>query len=609
MINVTEEMKHLNKLAREDSSKRFVKLWRNLCSIEWLVQAWEQIRRNKGSQTAGIDKMTDEKVDFELIHRLAEKLKQGTYRPKAVRRVHIPKTNGKTRPLGIPTLEDRIVQQGLKMLLEPIFEADFRRCSHGFRQGKSPHTALRDVARVYPNVGYVIEGDIKSCFDNIPHGKLIEQISRRIADEKILQICWKFLRAGYMEQWNYHRTYSGTPQGGIISPLFANIFLHQIDEWMEDELRANIIQTKKDEISRRNPAYSNLTLRIWRLRQRLLSAEKNHREIISQIQDLEKERKKIPLRRKDVKHPGKIWYTRYADDFVVMMAGDKDETQNLKAQVTNKLSEIGLTLSDEKTRITHWSKPVRFLGYNIRGVLRDKGVTLWAYLTIPKEKQKQISKRIQTVCNYFHIPETDVLTQISAIYRGWCNYYKYANAPQKVFNRTAYKMWWEYAHYNARKHKTSIKQMVVRERKAGRLKTVEKNGRERNTFTHRIGEKEVILDIFPPSRGQIQTVGNRVGWEVDLQPVNKLNWVSGRSLMTRMTALERAKGLCEKCREQPVHHVHHTRPMRGKSFLARVQSDRDQKETAIALCQECHLEKHQGSFKPRRKSELERRIC
>ena len=197
-------MKHLYKLAREDSSKRFVKLWRNLCSIEWLVQAWEQIRRNKGSQTAGIDKMTDEKVDFELIHKLAEKLKQGIYRPKAVRRVHIPKTNGKTRPLGIPTLEDRIVQQGLKMLLEPIFEADFRRCSHGFRQGKSPHTALRDVARVYPNVSYVIEGDIKSCFDNIPHGKLIEQISRRIADEKILQICWKFLRAGYMEQWNYH---------------------------------------------------------------------------------------------------------------------------------------------------------------------------------------------------------------------------------------------------------------------------------------------------------------------------------------------------------------------------------------------------------------------
>ncbi len=159
MINVAEEMKHLNELAKRDSSKRFVKLWNKLTSVEWLAQAWEQIRRNKGRNTSGIDKMTDETIDLELIQKLAEKIKHNAYRPKPVRRVYIPKTNGKMRPLGIPTLEDRIIQQALRMLLEPIFGADFHDCSHGFRQGRSTITALRDVAVHYPHSSWIIEGE------------------------------------------------------------------------------------------------------------------------------------------------------------------------------------------------------------------------------------------------------------------------------------------------------------------------------------------------------------------------------------------------------------------------------------------------------------------
>lgn len=183
MINVAEEIKHLHRLAKEDSSKRFVKLWKILISTEWLAQAWEQIRRNKGSQTSGVDKMTDEQIDLELIHKLADKLKNGSYRPKPVKRVLIPKMNGKTRPLGIPTLQDRIVQQAVRMLIEPIFEADFLKCSHGFRQGLSCLTALRDVARHYTNSSWIIEGDIKGCFDNIPHGKLLEVVSKVVEME------------------------------------------------------------------------------------------------------------------------------------------------------------------------------------------------------------------------------------------------------------------------------------------------------------------------------------------------------------------------------------------------------------------------------------------
>jgi len=597
MKNVTEEIRHLYKLAKENPTKRFVKLWKNLISVEWLAQSWEQIRRNRGSQTAGIDKMTDEAVDLQLIHRISDKLKQGTYRPKPVRRVYVPKADGKQRPLGIPTLEDRIVQQALKMLLEAIFEADFLRCSHGFRQGLSCHTALRDVAVHYSNSSWIIEGDIKACFDNIPHGKLIEQISRRVADEKILRLCWQFLKAGYLEDWSFHRTYSGTPQGGIISPLFANIFLHQLDEFLEKKMSANILQTKADARGRLNPEYKSLCKKIHYRRKKLKTVAPEARQnLIQEIRELEKKQRKTPCYSKDKRHPGKIWFTRYADDFVILVAGNKSETEIIKEQVKTKLAEIGLTLSDEKTRLTHWSKPIEFLGYQIQGKRRARGVGLRAILSIPHEKQQEITERIQNICSYYHIPETDVLAQVNAMFRGWCNYYKYANQPQRVFSKIGVQMWWAYAHFNAQKHKTSIKQMLVRERKAGRYKVVEDKGRKIQTFLSTTGKKTIKLDIFPPPTEQIRSLGNRQNWEVDLQPVRLMSWVSGRSLMTKTIAMERANGICERCHERPVFQVHHTRPMRGKGFLARVQSDRDQRETAVALCKECHLQAHQGSF-------------
>jgi RNA-directed DNA polymerase len=222
--NVAKEMEHLNKLAVAYPDKRFHSLWNNIVSEAWLTQAWEEIRKNQGSQTPGIDRRTGEDMNLDRIRLLSKRLHEGTYRPKSVRRVYIPKSNGKLRPLGIPTIEDRLVQQALRMVLEPVFEADFLPCSHGFRQGHSPHTALRDVARMYPRVSWVIEGDIVGCFDNIPHNGLMKTVARRIMDGKILSLVSAFLKVGYMENWQFHTTHSGTPQGGIVSPLLCNIF-------------------------------------------------------------------------------------------------------------------------------------------------------------------------------------------------------------------------------------------------------------------------------------------------------------------------------------------------------------------------------------------------
>jgi group II intron reverse transcriptase/maturase len=223
MNNVSEEMKHLHKLAKRDPRKRFDHLWEQATDPKWLMQAREEIRSNAGSMTAGIDSTVATDINPERIQRLSERLRTGKYRPKPVRRVYIAKSNGKRRPLGIPTLEDRIVQQALRMLMEPIFEADFYTCSHGFRRHRSTHTALRDVARMFPRTTWTIEVDIVGCFDNIPHGRLMRAVEQRIADGKVLKMTRAFLAAGYLEQWRYYRTYSGTPQGGVLSPVVRKI--------------------------------------------------------------------------------------------------------------------------------------------------------------------------------------------------------------------------------------------------------------------------------------------------------------------------------------------------------------------------------------------------
>jgi group II intron reverse transcriptase/maturase len=602
MDDIAEEMNHLNKLAKQHPGKRFDHLWENIIHPLWLAQAWEQIRRNKGSQSAGVDNTIAVDVDMSLIHKLADELKTLTYRPKPVRRVYIPKTNGKTRPLGIPTIKDRIVQQALKMLLEPIFEADFRHCSHGFRPGRSTHTALRDLVRVYANTGYIIEGDIENCYDTIPHSKLLQQVGRRVSDKKILSLIRAFLKAGYLEDWQYHRTYSGTPQGGIISPLLANIFLHQLDEFLIDELKANRGQTQKEVNSRRNPEYMRINRNISKLRRSLKeSGEGSRKLIIKELTELERQQRRTPCFAKDKKHPCKIKYVRYADDFVILVAGNKAEAEAIKNRINQKFSEIGLKLSEEKTKLTHWSKTIQFLGYNICGELKKKGVGLRAILSIPKEKLEKAKDAVTTVCGYYHIPEADAIAQLNASFRGWCNYYRYANSPQRGFQKLSSHSWWQYAHYLARKQKSSIAKMIKREKVAGRLGEIKKGHRTRTTFQLMIGDKKMILNIFPPKTGQIRDIVNNQDWDADLKPVKIMNWQSGRSLATRLAAMERARGVCERCREKAVEHVHHSIPIKRKRFFARVRADKDQRETAIAVCKGCHLEAHEGSFGGKRK--------
>jgi hypothetical protein len=371
---------------------------------------------------------------------------------------------------------------------------------------------------------------------------------------------------------------------------------------MIQELKANRIQTKEESNRRRNPEYWKIANKIQRLRKRLKTLQNKGRTgTAERLKQLERKLKQTPYYAPDKRHPNKIGYTRYADDFVILINGTKEETTEVKEKVKQKLHEMGLILSQEKTRITHWNSGVSFLGYEIKGRNRKTKKTHTAKLTIPKRKLRKIIDEIKEICGYHHIPEADILTQLNAMFRGWCEYYKYAHAPQKVFNQLAEKTWWMYAHYLSRKQRSSIKKMIIREKKAGRLTMVERKNRKRQTFSIEMGNRRIILDTFPPKTEMIRALRNKRDWTVDLRPIKPKSWQSGRSLATRMKALERANGICERCGENPVDHVHHTIHMRKKgSFLARIMSDKAQQETALALCRKCHIEVHGGSFKPRK---------
>lgn len=222
---------------RENSSRNqeeiFTRLYRYMLRADIYYLAYQNLYANKGAATKGVDNDTADGFSQKRIAKIIQSLADETYMPRPVRREYIPKKRGsnKKRPLGIPTFTDKLVQEVLRMILEAIYEPVFSRFSHGFRPNRSCHTALKELKKEFGGVSWFIEGDIKGCFDNINHQKLVEIIQKKIKDARLIKLIWKFLKAGYMENWVYHKTYSGCPQGGIVSPILANIYLNELDRF------------------------------------------------------------------------------------------------------------------------------------------------------------------------------------------------------------------------------------------------------------------------------------------------------------------------------------------------------------------------------------------
>ena len=348
----------------QSSDYKYERLYRYLFSEEMFAVAYQRIYAKQGNMTPGTDGKTIDEMSLERIERLIVSLKDESYQPHPARRVYIPKKNGKKRPLGIPSFEDKLVQEVVRLLLEAIYEGHFEGTSHGFRPHRSCHTALGMIQKSFAGAKWFIEGDIKGFFDNIDHNVLISILRERISDERFLRLIRKFFNAGYVEDWKYNKTYSGTPQGGIISPMLANIYLDKFDKYIK-EYAAKFRKGDRRSI---NPEYWRLNNKKNWLKKKLqkTSDEQIRKSYLYEIAQLSKQMLSTPHKDAMDADFRRLQYVRYADDFLISVIGSKSECETIKADITQFMREqLKLELSDEKTLITHAQDKAKFLGYEI----------------------------------------------------------------------------------------------------------------------------------------------------------------------------------------------------------------------------------------------------
>ena len=361
---------------QENSTKNhdevFTKLFRYTLRTDIYYVAYQNLYANNGAATKGVNEDTADGFSEDYVTRIIESLKNGTYTPNPVRRTYIRKANGKMRPLGLPTFTDKLVQDVIRMILQAVYEPIFSNYSHGFRPGRSCHTALSQLKHEFIGAKWFIEGDIKGCFDNIDHSVLLEIIGRKIKDVRFLNLIRTFLKAGYMEDWKYYGTYSGCPQGGIISPILANIYLNELDKYVETLKKSFDVKTPYT----LTPEYKALQNKRAKMRDKIKRRKDGaeREQLIAEYEKLGKVLRSTPAKLCNDK---KLKYVRYADDFLIAVNGSKEDCERIKAQLTEFIQEtLKMELSQEKTLITHSNETARFLGYDVR-VRRDQKVKPW----------------------------------------------------------------------------------------------------------------------------------------------------------------------------------------------------------------------------------------
>ena len=347
-----------------DVHYKYERLYRILFNEQMFYVAYQRIYAKPGNMTPGSNGKTIDGMSIERIGHLIAALKDESYMPIPARRVYIPKKNGKKRPLGIPSIEDKMVQEVVRLILEAIYEGHFENTSHGFRPRRSCQTALRSIQNLFTGANWFIEGDIKGFFDNIDHHILIDTLRERISDERFIRLIWKFLKAGYIEDFTFHNTYSGTPQGGTISPILANIYLDKFDKYMR-EYSESFDKGKK---RRENPLHAKYSRKAIRLRKAIRNTtdEGIKRELLSQLKDAEAMTRKVSASMAMDSTYKRLKYIRYADDFLIGVIGSKEDCAKMKEDFTIYMRDkLKLELSEEKTLITNAQESAKFLGYEI----------------------------------------------------------------------------------------------------------------------------------------------------------------------------------------------------------------------------------------------------
>lgn len=595
----------LNNLTKhsKDKNYQFKRLYRLLYNEEMYLVAYQMIYANPGHMTPGVDELTIDGMSIARIDQLIDSLKDESYQPHPSRRTYIPKKNGKLRPLGIPTFDDKLLQQVIKMILEAIYEGQFESSSHGFRPNKSCHTALTQIQKTYTGTKWFIEGDIKSFFDNINHDVMIQILRERITDERFLRLIRKFLNAGYVEDWKFYKTYSGTPQGGIISPILANIYLDKFDKYMTDYVK-NFCEGK---YRKRTLEYRQNEIALGKARRTLecASTENQRQEAIQRIRQLEKERVLIPHSDPMDSSFKRLTYTRYADDFICGVIGSKEDARRIKADIKDYLEIVlKLELSEEKTLITNARDKAKFLGYHlyirqsnlakrdsVGRLVRNYTGRLVLEVSIETIRDRLLSYGAMKMtyhrghevwkptARYFmkDCDDLEILERYNAEIRGFYNYYCIANN-SSILHRFKYIM--EYSMYKtyATKYRTTKSHIIRKYKKHGQFRV------------QYIGRKGDIMSRYFYNGGFRRQKKSFL--ENDNLP-NTAKYFSRTNLIDRLKA-----NRCEYCQATDssleIHHLRKLKDLKGKTFWERLMISRQRK--TIVLCKDCHKKLHHGKL-------------
>lgn len=576
----------------KNPQETFTRLYRYMLREDIYFAAYQNLYANNGAATKGINDDTADGFSEKYIANIIGQLQAGTYKPQPVRRVYIEKANGKMRPLGIPTFTDKLIQEVLRMILEAVYEPIFSNASHGFRPNRGCHTALMTIQKEWNGALWFIEGDITGCFDHIDHQRLIQIIEQKIKDARLTQLIYKFLKAGYIENWKYNNTYSGTPQGGIVSPILANIYLNELDKFVET-LKINFDAPAERKFT---PEYKLINQHVYRLRKKIDKASDEEKPALIAQLKLERARMlKTPSKSQTDK---KLKYIRYADDFLIAVYGSKEDCENIKSQLKTFISEqLMMELSEEKTLITHSTQKARFLGYDICVLRKDNLMRVKGKTKRSKNHRINLSIPLCDKINSFmfknHVirqkgnkiipSKRDVLTTLSdleivaaynAEMRGICNYYSLASNYYRL-NYFSYLMEYSCLMTFACKYRTTISHIMK--------KFSDGNGRWCIPYETKKGKKRMYF-----------TRSNQIRKPVVFD--DTISNIPTQYLHSKNTLENRLKAhVCEICGSvdsdrYEVHHINKVKNLKGKDLWERIMLAKRRK--TLVVCEDCHYKIH-----------------
>jgi group II intron reverse transcriptase/maturase len=569
------------------------RIYKLLFNKDLYLMAYGKIYPNKGAMTHGVTDETPDGMSLEKIDAIIHALRYERYQWLPARRVRIPKKNGKTRPLGMPVWSDKLVQEVIRLILEAYYEPKFSEHSHGFRAGRGCHTALREIYHTWKGTTWFLEGDISQCFDKLSHGLIIQKLEEDFHDGRFVKLMQELLDAGYMEDWTFNTETSGVPQGGIVSPILANILLDKLDTFVETTL---IPKYTRGEKRKPNKEYVRVQSQMRRLR------SKGQKEAAKKIRQLMQKLPSIDTHDPDYR---RLRYIRYADDFLVGFVGPRKEAEEIKQELRTFLQrELQLTLSEEKTLITHArTEAAKFLGYEVLAIQDDSKRPIHEMkkdrrshnghigLSVPRKTIEGKCHRHMRNGKAIHRPELlylsdyDIVMTYQSQYRGIANYYQLA---YNMCSLAKLKRCMELSLFKtlAAKHKTSVKKIA-----------------EKYKATLKVQDKEYkVLQVQVPREGKEPLVATWGGiplvWDINAtlneQPP-KIYTGYRTELVQRLLA-----NICEICgstREVEVHHIRalrdlheypgHEKPLWVRRMIA-------MRRKTMPVCQTCHEDIHAG---------------